>query len=147
MFVAGCSANVADMTSPPSPQPAELAQLVRSAREAHGLTQEALAPSANVSLATIRNIEAGRRADGKPGRPTAAVLHAIARVLHLEQERVFALAGRPFTPLSPVESQQQIADSIRQLPPHLRNAVVAVVNALGEDSAAPSQESTGVDAA
>jgi transcriptional regulator with XRE-family HTH domain len=120
--------------------------MVRSAREKRGLTQESLAAAANVSLATIRNIEASRRGDGKPVRPTAAVLHSLARVLSLEPERMFALAGRTFTPLSPVESQQQIADSIRQLPPHLRNAVVAVVNALGEDNLV-AEASAGVDAA
>jgi len=134
------------MTSPPSPQLAELAQIVRTAREQRSLTQEALAAAANVSTATVRNVEAGKRADGKTGRPTAAVLHSIARVLHLAPERMFALAGRPYTPLNPAESQQQIADSIRRLPAHLRGAVVAVVTALGEDSAAV-EDSAGVDAA
>lgn len=134
------------MTSPPSPQLTELATLVRSAREQRGLTQEALAAAATVSTATVRNVEAGKRADGKAGRPTAAVLHSIARVLQLPPERMFALAGRLYTPLSPGESQQHIADSIRRLPAHLRGAVVAVVTALGEDSAAV-EASAGVDAA
>jgi transcriptional regulator with XRE-family HTH domain len=112
--------------------------MVRSAREAHGLSQESLAAAAGVSTSLIRQIESGRRGDGKPVRPTVRSLNGLALALHLDREALFATVDRPYSADALPSSQQQIAHSIQQLPPHLRSAVAAVVTALGEDQPTPS---------
>ena len=61
-----------------------VAELIRTAREAKGLSQEALAREADVSVSTVIRTEGGRL------MPLAASLFAMARVLELDLSRVSA---------------------------------------------------------
>jgi transcriptional regulator with XRE-family HTH domain len=117
------------MTSPPAPQPAKLARVVRDARDALGLSQTELANATNgqVSYSYVRLIESGKRGDGRELRVSAPRARALAAALALDEQQVLALAGHPYDPSA---SQHQLNAAVAGLPPHVRNAVVVIANAL-----------------
>jgi transcriptional regulator with XRE-family HTH domain len=120
------------MTSPPQPQPAELARLIREARKALDLTQVELAAATcgKVSYSYVRTIEAGRRADGHPLQISADVALALASALMLDEQEVLRLAGHPFNEAA---SRHQAVAAVNALPPHLRNAVTVIARALSSE--------------
>jgi transcriptional regulator with XRE-family HTH domain len=125
------------MTSPPSPQPAELARVVRDARDALGLSQTELANATHgqVSYSYVRLIESGKRGDGRELRVSAPVARALAAALALDEQLVLALAGHPYDPAA---SQHQLNAAVAGLPPHVRNAVVTIAQALNAEAQAQS---------
>jgi len=62
---------------------AEMGEVIRSAREAKGMTQNTLAKTANISVRTIRGAESGKR------RPSYEVLGKIIHALDLSADHIF----------------------------------------------------------
>jgi transcriptional regulator with XRE-family HTH domain len=94
--------------------PDDLAEEVRSTREAQRLTQAELAARANVSLRTVRNIEAG-----KPANPaTIAAVHdalgfASSPDLPDSDEWVLRMVAHRLAHLADVEKSAYIDEIIR----------------------------------
>lgn len=115
------------MTSPPSPQPERLAQLVREARDKQGASQDDVAKAVGVSRQLIALIERGERPDGRPLRPAANTIRALALTLGLDEQELLTLAGREFEVGA---SQRELMQTVNQLPPHLRQAVTVIAKEL-----------------
>jgi transcriptional regulator with XRE-family HTH domain len=120
----------------PTPQPAALAQMVRSARNEAGISQQELADAAGLSKALIQAIESARS-----GRRRPPNIRSIARVLGLDEHDVLLLSGnhadkRASETLAgrPNVSERQFAEAVRQLPDHLRNAIVDLTTALASET-------------
>lgn len=62
----------------------QLGQLLRSAREERGLTQDALADAADISKKYISNIERGKC------NPSYDILYRLVSALHISADRLFS---------------------------------------------------------
>jgi len=62
---------------------AEMGEVIRAAREAKGMTQNALAKEANIAVRTIRGAESGKR------HPSHEVLGKIIHALDLSADHIF----------------------------------------------------------
>jgi len=107
--------------------------LLRRHRRAAGLTQEALADSAGISLRGLQHLEAG------DVLPTSATLHALEQALLLlaEEKEQFEVAAsrvsRRQTPTHsrvsyPVTSRQRQSDAVGQTPSAMRSRASSARN-------------------
>ena len=110
-----------------------LAAILRSLRETRGLSQERLAELARVSLSTIRDMEAGRRAKGfgETYRRLTHAMRSLAVFTADESHRWSAVTGLARSMISPD------VDRALAAPPPLPQSVHREVHALmlvhGED--------------
>ena len=76
-----------DQPETPAPDPVQLGDVLRTAREGHGLSIRQVAARAGLHHAGLARIELGRQ------HPTPATLQALAVALELGEADLFALAG------------------------------------------------------
>lgn len=143
MSVACCCSTVGDMTQHPSFQPAALAALVRDARLKHGLSQNAVAKATGLSREWLRLLEAGERPTGGASQPKPENIRALALVLRIDETEALTLAGHnPDAPIDatvgrPSHSEAAFNVNVNRLPAHVRQAVMALVEAVSADGAEP----------
>jgi len=126
----------------PTPQPAELANLVRTAREALDISQIAVARAARVSRALVQSIEA----ETHPGRVRPDNIRAIGAALQFtsEQEReALRFAGHDPDQHAtaprvgrPTVSERQLVETVSNLSPRQRQLAHALLNELGGKASA-----------
>ena len=126
-------------TVPDQPRLLRLAELVTEARLAQGWSQIEAADRADISKGSWQNIERAARLDGRPFRPTAGLLKAVAGVLEdLDLAELLDLAGvnpkaprgagRPAGRNTPSEIQR-LAE---KLPAHQRTIIADLMRSIVE---------------
>lgn len=131
------------MTQEPTFQPAQLATLVRDAREGLGLSKAEVSRATGLSREWLRLLEAGERPDGAASQPKPENVRALALVLRIPEAQALNLAGhRSDAPIEmtagrPTCRDTAFAADVNRLPTRVRGLVMDLVAAVALEATTP----------
>ncbi|MFG3349561.1 hypothetical protein ACGF1Z_31445 [Streptomyces sp. NPDC048018] len=119
------------MESDPTPQPENLAQLIKRIEDTYGVSQSEIARRIGVAPATVNSWKLAKR--GGTRGPNAEKLRAIAREFpKFSEERVFEAAKRLAPGPLDADAEQRLLDLFRGLTEEQQRAKLIEMRALND---------------